>query len=113
MLRYLSGTWQLFKENGAIILAILEAPALQEGLLDLRLVFLCGVLGFASRGDHDESFVGGVAGYSVPKMCPTSQIRRTQRIQVPIIIWSQIPLRVWFWAPETLNIGCLDPLGIQ
>ena len=26
-------------------------------------------------------------------------------------LWSQIPLRVWFLEPESLNIGYLDPLG--
>ena len=26
-------------------------------------------------------------------------------------LWSQIPFRVWFLGPETLNIGYLDPLG--
>ena len=39
----------------------------------------------------------------------------SQRVQVPNIsgLWSQIPLKVWFWGPETLNIGYLDLLGMQ
>ena len=36
----------------------------------------------------------------------------SQRVQVLNIegLWSQKPLRVWFWGPENLNIGYLDPL---
>ena len=32
----------------------------------------------------------------------------TQYLRTP---WSQIPFRVWFLEPESLNIGYLDPLG--
>ena len=47
--------------------------------------------------------------------CQETAVRRPtpQRVQVPNIygLWSQIPLRVWVFDPETSNIEYLEFLG--
>ena len=69
---------------------------------ELRSMFLLS----AQDMDHTQGLQWGKYGVVPIRML-------TQRVQVPNIseLWSQIPFRVWYLGPESLNIGYLDPLG--
>ena len=80
----------------------------------LSIALTAAIIAHTLRAQGPSAIVLHIFGVQVRVVVDLhSAMSRPQRVQEPNIegVWPQIPLRVWFWEPETSIIGYLDPLG--